>query len=215
MFECVIFDLDGLMVDSERITREIFTQEAKNLDIQLDEEFFEGIIGTTKKTSQAQFNRFKKLDENISYIREKRFSQVFYEAKNNPNFYKKGLNELLEFLFKNNYKVAIATSSNRDYVDIVLKDYLNKYKFDAICTGDMVKNHKPDPEVFLLTASLCNVSSDKCLVLEDSRNGIIAAKNANMSAGFIYDTVKPNELIKSLYDYSFNSLNEVIDILKR
>ena len=79
----------------------------------------------------------------------------------------------------------------------------------------MVKNHKPDPEVFLLTASLCNVSSDKCLVLEDSRNGIIAAKNANMSAGFIYDTVKPNELIKSLYDYSFNSLNEVIDILKR
>lgn len=215
MFKCVIFDLDGLIIDSERITREVYTSEGKKLGIDLDEEFFLGIIGTTKKASQAQFDRFKVIEDNLEIISKARFDSIYYEVENNPNFYKKGLYELLDYLTENNYKIAIATSSFLDYALKVISGMKKQYNFDAICTGDMVKNHKPNPDIFLLAANKLNVSPKECLVLEDSRNGILAAKNAKMSAGFIYDTVEPDKLIKSKYDYSFNSLDEVIETLKK
>ncbi|NLC96585.1 MAG: HAD family phosphatase [Erysipelotrichaceae bacterium] len=214
MIECVIFDLDGLMIDSEVITRRVFSEEGKKLGFELDEKFFNGVIGTAKNSSKAQFERFPNLINSLDTIIERRKEAVLYEAKNNPLFYKKGLFILLDYLFENNYKVCVATSSFLDTTTKILSAMPYQYNFDAICTGDMVTHHKPNPEVFLLAASKASVEPKKCLVLEDSRNGIIAAKNAEMTAAFIYDTIKPDDYIKSLFDYDLESLEDVIDVLK-
>lgn len=215
MIKCVIFDLDDLMIDSERAVRKMYVEVARELGFELDEEFFTGIIGSTKKAAQAQFDRFPLLQKNMASITKKRKEIVYNEIDNNPDFYKKGLFELLDYLDENNYKKCIGTSSHMHYVDKTISGMKKDYKFDGICTGEMVQNHKPEPDTFLLAAQLANAKPEECLVLEDSRNGLLAAKRAGMVVGFIYDTVEADEYMKSLYDYSFNSLDEVIDFLKK
>ena len=78
----------------------------------------------------------------------------------------------------------------------------------------MVTKCKPDPEIFLNCAKALNVEPENCLVLEDSKNGIIAAKNAGMISGFIYDTVNKDEQFSHLIDHEFQDLSQVIDYLK-
>lgn len=214
MIKCVIFDLDGLMVNTEVIARKVYQDEALKFGYDLDEDFFIGITGSTIQASKQHIERYVGLNKHIPYILTKRKEAIINQSKIIGSLNKPGLIELLDYLFKNNYKVCVATSSNLDYATSLINSFGKAYCFDAVCTGDMVTHHKPDPEVFLLAAKSVGVKPEECLVLEDSKNGIIAAKRANMLAGFIYDTVKEDDIVKNLYDYKFNTLDEVIEILK-
>lgn len=213
MIECVIFDLDGLMVNTEVIARTVYKEEALKLGYKLDDDFFKGITGSTLHESKKYFDKYDGLINHVQKIMIKRREAIF-KASNKKGFLnKKGLIALLDYLFLKNIKVCIATSSDYEYAKKLLNSIGKEYKFDAICTGDMVKNHKPNPDIFLLAKDKVNIPSENCLVLEDSKNGIIAAKNAKMKVGFIYDTIEEDEIMKNLYDFKFNSLDEVIKIL--
>ena len=109
--------------------------------------------------------------------------------------------------------MAVATSSRRVKAEYLLKiSGVDKY-FDSIMCGDEIINGKPDPEIFLKTADVFGVKYENCVVLEDSINGIKAAKSANMIPVMIPDMIEPTEEISEMIYKKANNLEEIIKIL--
>ena len=144
----------------------------------------------------------------------KRFDLDFWGSFEKGELVMKGLEELCAYLKENGYKIGIASSSSKAYVETLLRNADTVIEYDALCTGDMVKHAKPDPEIFLRGAAELGVSPDNCLVLEDSKQGILAAKRAGMRSCFIPDTIVPDDEMKAALDLQRDSLLDVISLLE-
>lgn len=229
-FELVIFDMDGLMVDTERITLDIakeviiemknknlneFTKSVRNLsDKELEnflDNFIRKVIGISdrdmcKSFKEAfgenfDFNKF--LDE----FRKKR--EKIYETGNIP--VKEGLFELLQYLDNKGIKRIVASGSTRDVVEYVLKVVGADKYFDMAICGDEVSHGKPEPEIFIKAAQKAGVQRDKCLILEDSENGIRAAHSAKIKCIFIKDLVQP---VQEVYNTIFKECKNLSEVIK-
>ncbi len=209
--QCIIFDCDGLMFDTEVISQETFRRMAPSFGYCIDDDFIIGITGSTKEKSMDQWNRYPGLIEYRDTIVEEKNKIIFEKA---PFIAKPGLIELLDFCVENDIKIAVASSSPRFYVQHLLQSLPNNYHWDAICTAEDVVHHKPAPDVFLLASQQCNVSLEQCIVLEDSKNGLLAAHRATIDVGFIKDTIDADDDMKQWMATSFNSLYEVISYLQ-
>jgi len=122
---------------------------------------------------------------------------------------KEGLLELLEYNKKKQLKMALATSTERDRTELMINlSDTGKY-FDLIVCGNEIINGKPDPEIFLETAKRLNCRPENCIVLEDSKNGIIAAYKAGMLPIMVPDIIKPEKEIEDMVFKKFGSLKEV------
>lgn len=214
MIKAVIFDMDGLMIDSERVTFESYQEVLKPMGLTMSEEFYVTLLG---KPVKGIFERFYNVYGNDfpieDVIREchnvmaKRFETYGVPIK-------KGLKELLYYLKKNNYKTIVATSSNRDRVDIILKQAgITQYFDDSIC-GDEVSHGKPDPEVFLKSCQKLNVSTNQAIVLEDSESGITASYNAHIKVICIPDMKYPEKQYQQMTYKILDNLENVIPIIK-
>ena len=171
MIKAIIFDMDGLMIDSERVTFECYQEILKGMNLTMDEEFYKTLLGKPLKGIYQRFydvygNDFPIEDviKDVHALMAKRF-----ETEGVP--IKTGLKSLLEYLKENNYKTIVATSSNRDRVDTILSQaQITDYFDDSIC-GDEVTKGKPNPEVFLKSCQKLGVNVDEAIVLEDSEAG--------------------------------------------
>lgn len=127
---------------------------------------------------------------------------------------KKGLLELINYLKENNYLIAIASSSKKERINWYLEIInINKNIFNVITCGDDIINGKPAPDIFLKTCEKLNVKPSRTIVLEDSNNGIKAAKKAGCISVLIPDL----DVIKetTTFDYKLDSLLDVIDLLEK
>ena len=118
------------------------------------------------------------------------------------------------------YKVMKKKRFDISFWSSIQKDCLNKkglitLEYDAIVGGDMVTHAKPDPEIFLVGAKILDVQPAECLVLEDSKQGIIAARRAGMHSCFIEDTIQPDHTMKEMIEYQTENLEEVIQLLRQ
>ena len=122
--------------------------------------------------------------------------------------------ELLKYLRENNYKIAVASSSDTaDIKNNLEKTKLEKY-IDEIASGAEVENGKPAPDVFLLAAKRLGVDAKDCLILEDSKAGVIAGSSAGAKVIMVPDMFKPDEVCKEKVYRIVNNLGEVISILE-
>lgn len=128
---------------------------------------------------------------------------------------KKGLVSLLQYLKENSYKTIVATSSNRDRVDKILKQAgITEYFDDSIC-GDEVTKGKPDPEIFLKACQKLGVSTDEAIVLEDSEAGIQAGSTAGIRVICVPDMKYPEKQYEEKAYRILSDLNEVKEFLKK
>ena len=127
---------------------------------------------------------------------------------------KKGLFEILDYLKTNNYRIAVATATERDRAESYLKK-INAYKyFDAIICGDMVKNGKPAPDIYLTASEKLGLPSTECVAFEDSPNGIKSAISAGCVTVMVPDLDKPsNDIIPLLHGVA-DGLSDVKRILR-
>jgi len=207
--ELVIFDMDGLMFDTERVSYLSFTEAVKFNGYDLDEETFRKTLGANlKKVEKIYRERF---GENFPFeaVIQKKFSCAadYIQEKGVP--IKEGLYELLDFLCEHKIKKAVATSSNREVTLTLLKMAGIDHKFEYVLCGDEIKKSKPDPGIFLRVAEKLNCHADRCIVLEDSEIGILAAHRAGMRAIMIPDMVKANEETKKIIFKEMKNLLEV------
>ena len=214
MIKAIIFDMDGLMIDSERVTFECYQERLKDMNLTMDEEFYKTLLGKPIKGIYQRFydvygNDFpiENVIQDVHQLMAERF-----ETEGVP--VKKGLVELLHYLKDNNYKTIVATSSNRDRVDKILAQAkITEFFDDSIC-GDEVTKGKPNPEVFLKSCQKLGVNVDEAIVLEDSEAGIQASYDANIKVICIPDMRYPEKQYKEKTFKILKDLTEVTVYLK-
>ena len=214
MIKAIIFDMDGLMIDSERVTFECYQERLKDMNLTMDEEFYKTLLGKPIKGIYQRFydvygNDFpiENVIQDVHQLMAERF-----ETEGVP--VKKGLVELLHYLKDNNYKTNVATSSNRDRVDKILAQAkITEFFDDSIC-GDEVTKGKPNPEVFLKSCQKLGVNVDEAIVLEDSEAGIQASYDANIKVICIPDMKYPEKQYEEKTFKILKDLTEVTAYLK-
>ena len=214
MIKAIIFDMDGLMIDSERVTFECYQERLKDMNLTMDEEFYKTLLGKPIKGIYQRFydvygNDFpiQNVIQDVHQLMAER-----YEPEGVP--VKKGLVELLHYLKDNNYKTIVATSSNRDRVDKILSQAkITEFFDDSIC-GDEVTKGKPNPEVFLKSCQKLGVNVDEAIVLEDSEAGIQASYDANIKVICIPDMKYPEKQYEEKTFKILKDLTEVTVYLK-
>lgn len=215
MIKAVIFDMDGLMIDSERVTYECFIKVLKKYNLSITLDFYKKSLGTTidvgKQIYMNEYGNdfpFDQILDEVHFIMNQEF-----ETHGVP--LKPGLKELLQFLKDNQYKAIVATSSQRQRVNHILSlSNLTSYFDDSIC-GDEVKNGKPNPEIFLKACQKLNVLPSEVLVLEDSEAGIKAAYDGHIQVICIPDLKHPSNPYDTMPSHIFNTLHDVISFLKK
>ena len=194
--ELIIFDMDGLMIDTEPISKEGWNLGLKHYGFEMDEVFFSRLLGRNIATARELMTKQygEKLDFNAVHMY--RSNYVEEHIKKHGIKIKKGLHFLLDSLDKLGLKKCIATSTEYEGMEKKLKG-LNLFpRFDVFVTGDRVKIGKPDPEIFLKAAEEMKIAPENCLVLEDSNAGANAAIAAGMRVIVVPDIAQPNEDIR-------------------
>lgn len=182
MIKAVLFDLDGVLIDSEvqdqKWTKEFIDIKGINIPIRR----FEKLIGSHRKQNvwKDVIKGYENLidDDFLSELRA--FKSVKRESFNYEDILFDDVKEFLDFLKINNIRIACASSSNINYINNALSMCHIKDYFDLICTGDDFKESKPSPEIYLWCMDKFGLKNNECLVIEDSPYGIEAAKNASM-----------------------------------
>ena len=207
--------MDGTIFDTEKIYYETWLEIAKknNFNFTIEDKIL--LSGRKKDESNSYMmehfsmdkERVKKIREDLNDLREKRFEELDYSLK------KPYLMELLEFLKKNNKKIALASSSYKKKVDFLVDREGVRDYFDLIITANDIKNGKPDPEIFNLTMEKMGADKNKTYILEDSLSGIRAAKKSGAKAVLIID-LDESETTKNEADLVFSSLGEFLSYIK-
>ena len=215
--KAVIFDMDGLMFDTENLNRKGWYAAAEKRGYAMTDEIIFSHIGadldTTRRLMTEHFIKTHK-DFNFDELRADRIAWTRDYIIRNGMPLKKGLNELLNWLDANNFKIAIATSSAMEFVEFYLAHADIKYKFQHIITWRAGMKGKPAPDIFLAAAKELNLKPEACLVLEDSYNGIKAAHAAGMQSIMIPDLLPPTPEILKLASCVLQDLTQVIEILR-
>lgn len=209
MIRAVIFDMDGVIIDSEPLHLKVEEDIFKKLGISITYEEHNTFIGTT---SHYMWDRIK-TDHNLTQALEELVEldrNTYLDFLNNTLDLEpiKGVKELIIDLNKNNIKLAVASSSPLNIIDRVLNLFELRNYFDYIVTGDYVSKSKPEPDIFLYAAKKLDVDPKECLVIEDSHNGVLAAKKANMKC-IGYKNLNSGDQDLSKADLTINNFKNI------
>ena len=206
----VIFDMDGTLLDTQKICIPAWEYGGELQGISGLGNHIENVCGMNRQGWNAYLiNLYPELDT-------EKFNEDVrkYISDNMVVRFKPGAQELMDFLDENNIKYAIASGTSRQGVEHHINEVNSIDRFEVIVCGSDVKNGKPAPDVFLLTAQKMGVAPETCYVFEDSENGIRAAHGAGMKVFGIEDVATFNEEAKKLMFKQLNSLDEAISIFK-
>lgn len=206
----VIFDMDGTLLDTQRICIPAWEYGGKLQGINGMGDDIPAVCGMNEVGWTAFLvNNYPRLDVD-KFKKDTRE----YIIKNGVVKYKKGAKELIEFLKSKNIKIGLASGSSRQSIDHHLKEVGAEMYFDAIVGSHDVENGKPAPDVFLKTAELMGVNPEDCFVFEDSENGIKAGFTAGMKCIGVPDIVNFSDETKKLMFCELENLGQAIEIFE-
>ncbi len=207
--KAVIFDMDGVIFDSERLILDCWIKVAKKHGIEDIEETCRRCIGINRQATRETFCARYGADFDYDRYRNETTELFFKSLESGILPIKTGVRELLTFLFDKNIPAAIASSTKTDIVEKELRDAGIRGYFKETVGGDMVQKSKPAPDIFLLAAEKLDVSPKDCLVIEDSHNGIRAAFSAGMNCIMVPDLLPPTE---EMYEKAGKVLETLLDV---
>ncbi|MCG7498046.1 HAD family phosphatase [Vibrio sp. Of7-15] len=213
-YQAAIFDMDGLLLDTERVCKNIFQEACESLSVPFLEHVYLDIIGRNAQGIEQVIRAGYGDDLDYPALNEAWRYRYNAVVKHQAIPVKEGVVELLTWLKANQIPLAVATSTQKDVARIKLQLAKLDTYFDMITTGCEVKRGKPDPEIYLLAAQRLKVEPTLCLAFEDSNNGVLSAVNANMQTFQIPDLVEPTQEILALGHTVSPSLADVLVSLK-
>jgi beta-phosphoglucomutase family hydrolase len=211
MLSAAIFDLDGVIVDTERIHYHTFKTTLSELGISIPEDrWYREFTGIGSKNILRILFEENGINESIEKWFEKRRRAFFDYIKEHGVKTIAGVETFLVELKNNNIKTAVATGSGRELTLFILDKLALTQFFDAIVTADDVTYKKPHPEIFLKAASMLGAKTYECVVFEDSKNGVAAAKAAEMKIiGLKSPSLPENECTLVIKDFRGFSLSKL------
>jgi beta-phosphoglucomutase len=197
MIKGVLFDMDGVLLDSEELTSEAAIRYFAEKGFEVNKEDFIPYYG---KGEERYFGGVaEKYDIPFDVESEKyKVYDLFYEMAKGKMEAMPGVHEFLEKVKSMNLKTAVATSASRYKMKINLRLIgLEETDFDTLVTGEDIKNNKPDPEIFIRAASNLGLKPLECLVVEDAPGGVQAAKSAGCKCMAVMTSFTEKELSKA------------------
>ena len=211
--DAVIFDMDGLMIDSERVSVACWSQAAEEFGLTLERSFFLGMVGFGDRDCRAMLRQHLADDAQVDAMSER--CHLLYDERTHAGLpLRPGIVELLELLKAHDIPRAVATSTRQPRADRKLEAAGLLPYFHAVVTSSDVQHPKPKPDIYLLAAQRLEHAPARCLALEDSPAGIRAALGAGMTAIQVPDLVHPDETVRALGHRIAGSLHDVRQLLQ-
>ena len=181
MIKTVIFDMDGVIVDTEPVHHHAYNQHFEQLNIEVNAEMYASFTGNSTKNIFERLKIKFNLDQDVATLVETK-RNLFNDAFDNKEdlYLLDGVEDLIKDLYDNGMQLVLASSSATVTINRVFNRFrLHKY-FTHIVSGEDFPKSKPHPAIFLRAAELANTPVENCIVIEDSTNGIMAAKAAGI-----------------------------------
>lgn len=207
----VIFDMDGVLFDTESIYAKGWIEAAKEYGYDDVQEAVMGAIGRNSTDTRALF--FRLMGEDFPYDavweRAREIAKNKIDTDGLPMM--KGVKEILDYLKENDYRIGLASSTRKGRILEQIESAGIADYFQVVVGGDMVKHSKPDPEIYLIACKELGVNPKDTYAIEDSLNGIRSAHGAGMKPLMVPDMIKPTPEIVSLCEGIFEDLLKVKD----
>lgn len=213
MIRAVLFDFDGLLVDSETIFYQVYAELLREFSVSFTRsDYLAGYSGRPVPAIAKAFVQDFALPLNDAAVEQRILSSEEKLRKAGVPL-KPGAATLLRWLTEHSYRIAVASSSKHDRAMEILSHHGLVEYFEAQVFVEDISRGKPDPEVFLTAAKRLGITPEQCLVLEDSRMGIEAAAAAGMPVICVPDMQTPDEAHRQMTAAVVNNLADVIDYL--
>lgn len=206
--KAVIFDMDGVLIDSEPVSKLAFTRAFEAIGLDFTEAIYQKILGRSLKDIElflSDWYKDARLAAKIITIREQEFWRHYQD---HPVLVKPGVYDLLDYLDSQKIKRAVATSAKKSIAEHLLKQAGIVERMDAHCYGSEVEEAKPNPELFIKAVSRLNIPPEKTCVIEDSQSGITAANRGGFVPIYIPEQKIDHPETDSFKYTFFNSLSE-------
>ena len=208
--KAIIFDMDGVVIDSEplheRSSRLVFAEH----DVEIDEAIFADFKGSTDRTILTYLVQEKKLALNVDeLLQQKRltYASLIDELQPIPGAV------MFINLMKSKYRLALTTSASRRNKELAFSKFNLHRSFEVVITSDDITNPKPDPEPYLVTTSRLGLAPEECLVIEDSYNGVRSAAGAGCTVAGITTSFDADSLKAAGAHLVFDAYDELKNLL--
>ncbi len=214
MIKGAIFDMDGLMLDTEKLLVKFWRQAAAEYGYDMTFEHVLSIRSLSRKYSIPLLKGIFGEEFPFEEVRSRRIKLMNSYIDENGFEIKKGLFELLDFLKEKDIRIAVATATDLERATIYLKKAGAFDYFDEIICGNMIKNGKPEPDIYIEAAKKLGLPAKECAALEDSPNGIKSAYSAGCRVIMIPDLSQPDDEIKPMLSAVYNSLDKACEFFE-
>lgn len=195
MITSVLFDMDGVLIDSQPMHYEADVDTLAHFGVTVTEKDVEKYAGTTNMDRYTRFKADYGMDasvEDMVAFREMRIMDIIHSRTVHPI---EGIPELLKDIRSYGLKTAVASSSSYDLIFAVLDKLNIREFFDQVISGEDLENSKPAPDIFLKAAGQLESAPEECVVIEDSANGVLAGVRAGMK---VVGYVNPSSGVQDL-----------------
>lgn len=210
----VLFDMDGLVLDSEALYTRFWREAAVCLGFPMTVEQSLGMRSLGKKLGQPYLESLFGPTVDYTTLRNKRIELMDAYVAEHGIAVKPGIYELLDYMEEAGIAAAITSSSPMEFIQRHLSNANLLHRFQKLCSGHAIPNGKPAPDIYLLGAKELGLNPEECLALEDSPTGILSGYRAGCLPVMIPDLDQPNEDTQKLLFAKADSLSDVINILK-
>lgn len=214
MVSGIIFDMDGVLIDSERQSNEGWLWAAGQLGVDMPMWLIDSFKGAPAELCCKFFDDYYKGVIDYWEAKELRTQHVYKIRETEGILVKKGVKDIFEYIRNNGLKCAVATSTRRESAEKTLHEIGVWDYLDAVVYGDEVEHGKPEPDIFLRAAKAIGVNPSEAVVVEDSINGIKAGYAADMRVVHIPDTIAIDDDIRKLTYMVCDDLNGLIDVVE-
>jgi len=213
MITAILFDMDGLVLDTEKLYTRFWQEAANALGYPMTREQALGMRSLNRGAGLSKMQSYFGTEVDYDAIRRKRIEMMDAFVEKEGVTLKPGIHELLAYLKEHGIKTAIATSSPLERTIKYLTSVNLQESFDELISGYMVEKGKPEPDIYLYAAEKLGEKPENCMVLEDSPAGILAAHRAGCLPVMVPDQDEPDEETGALFYARAESLTDVIGLL--
>lgn len=208
-----IFDMDGLILDTEKIARKVWPVVYNFISEQEADDDYLHVVGKSNAAIISYLSA-KYPNQPIAEINSHIDEEIVKYVSVNGAGIKDGVLTLLDFLDHHHIKKAVATSSHREVASALLSKESLLHRFDTIVCGNEIERSKPCPDIFLEAARRLDMTPSCCYVCEDSYNGILAAHNGGFIPIMVPDQIAPNKEMQEKAFRIYSCISDIIPYLE-